>query len=131
MDESEETIKSLQEGHPSYTYTGTYFEAKDSPTEAILAKMCDDVFSYESKTYQYSSPIGALGNVTLFSGASWKEDAAGLTFDIQRMVAKGEAGDQFFCAYHAEPSDKILLDRTVEDSAYMDDMGAFPYGGYL
>ena len=126
-----ELINLINKADPSYTYQGTYLGAYTSPAEALMARICDNVLIYESNKFTYSSPIGALGNVITIENAPWKDDAAGVVFDISRINAKESLNGQFFAAYNILPSDKILIDHTTDYLSYKDEKGDFPYGGYL
>lgn len=131
MDITVDTINYLNSKNAGYIFKGDYFECTGSPSEAFMAKMCNEIMRYENLKYKTTKPIGAQGNVLTIENAPWKSEVTKGLYDPARIAVNEESKDKFFVAYSAFPSDKIMLDNKKLFDAYKDSTGAFPYGGYI
>ena len=130
MDSTEMAVKALNAKSPTYTYTGTYVSGDVTPAEAVLASLCDYVYTYQLAAYGYLTPVGAAGNASLLPSVVWST-ADGVKLDVSRLSVSDMVKSSFFVTYSLQPTDRILLDNTVLFSTYSDSEGVFPYGGYV
>ncbi len=132
-DVSQGSIQSCDTKNQGFRYSGTYFSSDTgaTPSESILAAICDKAVSYEKAEYKSEHPIGAVGNQALLPGSPWQTYANGTFFDATKITVSKDFAAGYFTAYSLQPADKMLLDNTVKYADYKDESGSFPYGGYI
>lgn len=120
-------------------YNGKYIAAwpKASAFETILAKIGDNIFSYETAKYGEQRLLG-YRNWTrtdpLFHDSSWSvglnENIVSVNIELIRINDTVKSG--IFAAYHIEPNYPQFLSFDPAYSKFVDEDGSInPYRGYL
>lgn len=134
IDDSLETIKAINEENRSPAdYQGDYISVYGgSAAQALMAELCDYIYLYQQKTFEYITPVGAAGNPRLIGGSGWVLDYESVSFDLNSLDASDKTGGSFFVSYPLTPYDDLLLNHTKDlFGDYTDASGTFAYGGYV
>lgn len=128
---SADTVQTLNQANPGYTYSGTYVSADGSCAESVEAMLCDAVYTYQQQQYGYLTPVGALGNAALLQGLPWSPQDQSARFDAGSLKASGQTDGTFFVSYALDPSASYFLNNTASFANYADEEGAFAFGGFV